>query len=37
MSLKRVRKLSEVTEQMSPSLLDTAISVTGSMACSMHF
>ncbi|CAL4961646.1 unnamed protein product [Urochloa decumbens] len=31
-SLKRVRKLSEMTEQMSQSLLDTVISVTGSMA-----
>jgi len=28
----RVRKLSEMTEQMSQSLLDTVISVTGSMA-----
>nr|AWA44772.1 hypothetical protein SS03A17_000003 [Saccharum spontaneum] len=31
-SLKRVRKLSEMTEKMSQSLLDTVISVTGSMA-----
>ncbi|KAF8696267.1 hypothetical protein HU200_037170 [Digitaria exilis] len=31
-SLKRVRKLSEMTEQMSQSLLDTVIAVTGSMA-----
>lgn len=31
-SLKRVRKLSEMTEKMSKSLLDTVISVTGSMA-----
>ncbi|OEL14904.1 hypothetical protein BAE44_0024076 [Dichanthelium oligosanthes] len=31
-SLKRVRKLSEMTELMSQSLLDTVISVTGSMA-----
>lgn len=28
----RVRKLSEMTEKMSQSLLDTVISVTGSMA-----
>ncbi|GJM93283.1 hypothetical protein PR202_ga09828 [Eleusine coracana subsp. coracana] len=31
-SLKRVRKLSEMTEKMSQSLLDTVIAVTGSMA-----
>lgn len=31
-SLKRVRKLSEMTEKVSQSLLDTVISVTGSMA-----
>lgn len=31
-SLKRVRKLSEMTEKMSQSLLNTVISVTGSMA-----
>ncbi|TVU35253.1 hypothetical protein EJB05_17131, partial [Eragrostis curvula] len=31
-SLKRVRKLSEMTEKISQSLLDTVISVTGSMA-----
>ena len=31
-SLKRVRKLSEMTEKMSKTMLDTVISVTGSMA-----
>ncbi|KAG8090966.1 hypothetical protein GUJ93_ZPchr0011g28143 [Zizania palustris] len=32
--LFRVRKLSEITEKISQSLLDTVISVTGSMAAS---
>ncbi|KAF7030646.1 hypothetical protein CFC21_042144 [Triticum aestivum] len=31
-SLKRVRKMSEMTEKMSKTMLDTVISVTGSMA-----